>query len=114
MRLKTILTPSALFLAAPALAQDQTRQQSRDPASRVDGTTATRQRIRSRDASQETSRDQSRERSRATSSSAGKGSGAGAGGGHDSSLLAAKPSAKFPDWDTARAVKAKLEKQAKA
>jgi len=113
MRLKTILTLSALFLAAPALAQDQTASRA-DPASHVDGTTATRQRIRSRDASQETSRDQSRERSRATSSSAGKGSGAGAGGGHDSSLLAAKPSAKFPDWDTARAVKAKLEKQAKA
>jgi hypothetical protein len=81
MSLKTLLTLSALFLAVPAFAQDQTRQQTRDPSSHVDGAAPTQQRDRTRDQTHEASQDRSRERSRSMSGGAGKGSGAGTGGG---------------------------------
>ena len=46
MTLKTLLTLSALLVAVPAIAQDQTRQQTRDPSTHVDGATPTQDRTR--------------------------------------------------------------------
>jgi hypothetical protein len=80
MSLKTILTLSALLLATPVLAQDQTRQQTRDPSTHLDGSTASPDRTRARDATHQASQDMARERSRSMSGSgASKGSGAGTG-----------------------------------
>ena len=85
MNLKTVLTLSALLLATPVLAQDQTRQQTRDPSTHVDGSTAKQDRTRTRDTTHQASQDMARERSRSMSGSgASKGSGAGAGNGSGS------------------------------
>ncbi len=84
MSLKTVVTLSALLLATPALAGDQTRQQTRDPATHVDGATPTQDRIRTqtRDATHQATQDMARERSRSMNGSgAGKASGAGGGNG---------------------------------
>jgi hypothetical protein len=82
MSTKTILTLSALLLATPVLAQDQTRQQTRDPSTHVDGASPTQQRDRTRDLTHTASQDSARERSRAMSGGgAAKGSGAGGGAG---------------------------------
>lgn len=81
MSLKTVVTLSAILLATPALAADQTRQQTRDPATHVDGATPTQDRTRTRDATHQASQDMARERSRSMNGS-GAGKAAGAGGGN--------------------------------
>ena len=84
MTLKTLLTLSALLVAVPAIAQDQTRQQTRDPSTHVDGAGPTQDRTRTqtRDATHQASQDMVRERSRSMSGGgAGKGAGAGLGNG---------------------------------
>ncbi len=84
MTLKTLLTLSALLVAVPAIAQDQTRQQTRDPSTHVDGATPTKDQTRTqtRDGSHQASQDMARERSRSMSGGgAGKGSGSGGGNG---------------------------------
>jgi hypothetical protein len=91
MSLKTALTLSALLLATPALAGDQTRQQPRDPSTHVDGSSATQERTRTRDTTHQASQDMARERSRSMSGSgAGKGSGTGNGGGSGSGFRGGK------------------------
>ncbi|MEI7702986.1 MAG: hypothetical protein WCK73_00155 [Deltaproteobacteria bacterium] len=85
MILKTALAAVALLVAAPTFAADQIRQQTRDPASHVDGATPTQDRTRTRDTTHQASQDASRERSRSMSGSgASKGSGAGGGTGSGS------------------------------
>ncbi len=84
MSLKTLLTLSALLVAVPAIAQDQTRQQTRDPSTHADGATPAKDQTRTqtRDASHQASQDMTRERSRSMSGGgAGKGSGSGGGNG---------------------------------
>jgi hypothetical protein len=91
MSLKTALTVSALLLATPALAGDQVRQQTRDPSTHVDGSSATRDRTRTRDTTHQASQDMARERSRSMGGGgAGKGSGAGTGGGSGSGYRGGK------------------------
>lgn len=80
MTLKTVLTLAALALATPALAADQTRQQTRDPSTHVDGATPSQDRTRTRDTTHQASQDMARERTRSMNGSgAGKASGAGGG-----------------------------------
>ena len=84
MTLKTLLTLSALLVAVPAIAQDRTRTQTRDPSTHVDGAGPTQDRTRTqtRDATHQASQDMVRERSRSMSGGgAGKGAGAGLGNG---------------------------------
>ena len=87
MTLKTLLILSAFLVAVPAIAQDRTRQQTRDPSTHVDGAGPTQDRTRTqtRDATHQASQDMARERSRTMSGGgAGKGGGAGTGGGSGS------------------------------
>jgi len=86
MSLKTTLTLSALLLATPVLAQDQTRQQdrARDPSTHVDGTSAPQQRDQTRDRTHAASQDRARERSRFMNGGGAKGSGSGTAGGSGS------------------------------
>jgi hypothetical protein len=81
MTLKTLLALSAIALATPALAEDQTRQQDRvrDPSTHVDGSTASQQRTRTRDTTHEAAQEGARERSRSMNG-AGGGKGSGSGG----------------------------------
>jgi len=93
MNLKTVLALSAIALATPALADDQTRQQTRDPSTHVDGATPKQDRTRTRDTTHQASQDMARERSRSMSGSgAGKasGSGGGSGGGSGSGYRGGK------------------------
>ena len=82
MTLKTVLTLSALLLATPALAADQTRQQTRDPSTHVDGATPTQDRTRTRDTTHQASQDMARERSRSMNGGGAGKAGGGSGGGY--------------------------------
>jgi hypothetical protein len=83
MSKRIALALATLLLAAPAVAQDQTRQQTRDPSTHVDGATPTQQRDRTmqQDRLRDGSGSGSQARNRAMGSMGSAGGSRGSGGG---------------------------------